>query len=204
MASSAGPSTRSVSPVVDDDLPQDYKPYVRVAKRRAQMLSKLGPGRHVSKKIKTTDELEEEKDALRALDEANEREREKARQQRTLLQEAQEVKRQKELEGESAADTLADSRCQQDGGAEASGRRCSSACPGSARAEETRERPRDRAWQDVHPEHEVDVASARVYPRPRASGTAGRTRQARNHPRGRGPTTSHRALCREFTNWRAR
>jgi ATP-dependent RNA helicase DDX41 len=70
------------------------------------MLSKLGPGRHVSKKIKTTDELEEEKDALRALDEANEREREKARQQRTLLQEAQEVKRQKELEGESAASDL--------------------------------------------------------------------------------------------------
>lgn len=102
MASSAGPSTRSASPVAaeDSDLPNDYKPYVPVAKRRAQMLSKLGPGRPMSKKIKTTEEIEEEKGALRALDEANEREREKARQQRTLLQEAQEVKKKKEMEGE--------------------------------------------------------------------------------------------------------
>ncbi|GMK59645.1 hypothetical protein CspeluHIS016_0802510 [Cutaneotrichosporon spelunceum] len=101
MVSSAGPSTRSVSPVAEDDLPKGYKPYVRVAKRRAQMLSKLGPARHLSKKIKTTEELDEEKDALRALDEANERERENARQKRTLLQEAQEVKRRKELEDAS-------------------------------------------------------------------------------------------------------
>lgn len=54
----------------------------------------------MSKKIKTSEELDEEKDAMRQLDRANEREREKARQQRTLLQEAQEVKKRKELEGE--------------------------------------------------------------------------------------------------------
>ncbi|KAL7423632.1 DEAD-box ATP-dependent RNA helicase 35 [Cryptotrichosporon argae] len=78
-------------------LPSDYKPYVPVAKRRAQLLSTLG-ARHQAKRVKTLEETEEERDPEREREEALEREREKARRERTLLQEAMEVKKRKEAE----------------------------------------------------------------------------------------------------------
>ncbi|WOO83237.1 DEAD-box ATP-dependent RNA helicase 35 [Vanrija pseudolonga] len=92
------------------DVPADYKPYVPVAKRRAQMLEKLGSTRQ-SKKIKTAEEEErEKKDAQKELEDAEEKRKETARRERTLLQEAQEVKRQKELEdaGKNAAEKEAE------------------------------------------------------------------------------------------------
>lgn len=63
------------------------------------MLEKLGSTRQ-SKKIKTAEEEErEKKDAQKELEDAEEKRKETARRERTLLQEAQEVKRQRELEG---------------------------------------------------------------------------------------------------------
>lgn len=89
--------TRSRSPDDEEDdygLPKDYKPYVPVAKRRAQLLSKLGPSA-LSRTIKSDEQAAAEKKAMRELEE----ELLKERRHRTLLQEAQEVKRRKELEG---------------------------------------------------------------------------------------------------------
>ena len=60
------------------DLPADYKPYVPVAKRRAQLRSTLTGKQQQAKKAK-----------------------EKQRRERTLMQAAQEVKEQKALAGES-------------------------------------------------------------------------------------------------------
>lgn len=82
-------------------LPEDYKPYVPVAKRRAQMLSQLG-AKHTAKKVKTQEEMEREiEEELKEQEEDEERAREKARRERTLLQAAQEVKEQRALEGVS-------------------------------------------------------------------------------------------------------
>ena len=82
-------------------VPEDYKPYVPVAKRRAQLLSRLGTRNQPKKKLKTLqDDEPDEEETRKQIEDALEREREKARRERTLLEEAQEVKRQKELEGE--------------------------------------------------------------------------------------------------------
>lgn len=92
---------RSPTPEAQDafELPEDYKPYVPVAKRRAQMLSQLG-AKHSAKKVKTQEELEKEmEEELKEQAEDEERAREKARRERTLLQAAQEVKEQRALEG---------------------------------------------------------------------------------------------------------
>ncbi|WVO14491.1 hypothetical protein L204_102126 [Cryptococcus depauperatus] len=93
-------SKRSPAPEQDDELqlPANYKPYVPVAKRRAQMLSKLG-ARHNAKKFKSQDELEKEMEQeLEEQAEDEEKAREQARTERTLLQTAQEVKERKALE----------------------------------------------------------------------------------------------------------
>lgn len=92
---------RSPTPEAQDafELPEDYKPYVPVAKRRAQMLSQLG-AKHSAKKVKTQEELEKEmEEELKEQAEDEARAREKARRERTLLQAAQEVKEQRALEG---------------------------------------------------------------------------------------------------------
>ncbi|WVQ79777.1 hypothetical protein IAT38_001877 [Cryptococcus sp. DSM 104549] len=91
---------RSPSPSQDDgfEVPADYKPYVPVAKRRAQMLSTLG-AKHQAKKVKTAEELEKEMEQeLKEQEEDAERAKEKARRERTLLQEAQEVKERRAAE----------------------------------------------------------------------------------------------------------
>jgi ATP-dependent RNA helicase DDX41 len=82
------------------DIPEDYKPYVPVAKRRAQLRSTL-TGKHNAKKSKVS--LEElQKERLVDLGEEDEAERikEQLRKERTLLQAAQEVKERKAAEGE--------------------------------------------------------------------------------------------------------
>lgn len=90
-------------------VPEDYKPYVPVAKRRAQLLSRLGNRNQPKKKLKTLqDEEPDEEETRQQIEDALEREREKVRKQRTLMEEAQEVKRQKELEGRSTAGSCAD------------------------------------------------------------------------------------------------
>jgi ATP-dependent RNA helicase DDX41 len=76
------------------DLPADYKPYVPVAKRRKQLLTKLE-----AKKNRTTEEIERDRLRREQEEEDEERAREKARRERTLLQQAQEVKERKALEG---------------------------------------------------------------------------------------------------------
>ncbi|WWD19214.1 hypothetical protein CI109_103672 [Kwoniella shandongensis] len=92
---------RSPSPGKDEEdfsIPSDYKPYVPVAKRRAQMLSQLGT-RQPAKKVKTAEELEKEmEEELKEQEEDEERAREKARRERTLLQAAQEVKERRAIE----------------------------------------------------------------------------------------------------------
>ncbi|WVQ72071.1 hypothetical protein IAR50_001615 [Cryptococcus sp. DSM 104548] len=108
---------RSPSPPQDEfELPADYKPYVPVAKRRAQLLSQLG-AKHspAAKRVKTQEELEKEvEDEIREQAEDEERAREKARRERTLLQAAQEVKERKALADaeKSAADREAEKEAQ--------------------------------------------------------------------------------------------
>nr|XP_019011649.1 ATP-dependent RNA helicase DDX41 [Kwoniella pini CBS 10737]OCF50430.1 ATP-dependent RNA helicase DDX41 [Kwoniella pini CBS 10737] len=104
---------RSPSPGGEEEmsLPDDYKPYVPVAKRRAQMLSQLGGKREIKQKVKTAEEIEKEmEEELKEQAEDEERAREKARRERTLLQAAQEVKEQQALEDakKSAADKEAE------------------------------------------------------------------------------------------------
>jgi ATP-dependent RNA helicase DDX41 len=100
---------RSESP--DTGLPSDYKPYVPVAKRRAQLLSHLG-SKHQAKKVKITEEelRKEMADEQEGIEEVEEREREKLRRERTLLQAAQEVKERKAIEDaeKSAAEISAE------------------------------------------------------------------------------------------------
>lgn len=85
----------------DFDLPSDYQPYVPVAKRRAQLRSAL-TGKHHAKKAKVSlEELHKERIVDLEEDDEEEREREKLRKERTLLQAAQEVKERRAAEGES-------------------------------------------------------------------------------------------------------
>ncbi|KAK1927172.1 P-loop containing nucleoside triphosphate hydrolase protein [Papiliotrema laurentii] len=91
------------------DLPADYKPYVPVAKRRKQLLTKLE-----AKKNRTTEEIERDRLRREQEEEDEERAREKARRERTLLQQAQEVKERKALEDatKTAADLAAEKEAQ--------------------------------------------------------------------------------------------
>ncbi|RXK42320.1 ATP-dependent RNA helicase DDX41 [Tremella mesenterica] len=93
-----------------DALPTDYKPYVPLKKRRADLLSQLG--KHKAKRVKTTEEIEAEEEHHRRESErdADEREKEKTRRDRTLLQAAQEVKERKAKENadKSAAELAAE------------------------------------------------------------------------------------------------
>ncbi|KAK4688501.1 ATP-dependent RNA helicase DDX41, partial [Tremellales sp. Uapishka_1] len=94
-------SRRRRSPPPDEndlELPADYKPYVPVAKRRAQLLSQLGT-KHAAKKIKPPEQLEKEiEEEQKEQLEEEDRLKEKVRRERTLLQEAQEVKRRRAVE----------------------------------------------------------------------------------------------------------
>ncbi|CAD6576784.1 MAG: DEAD-box ATP-dependent RNA helicase 35 [Tremellales sp. Tagirdzhanova-0007] len=108
MVATTSSRRRSVSPA--DELPLDYKPYVPVAKRRAQLISHLG-SRHMAKKVKTTEQVEQDvAEARDEFEEDEERQREKARRERTLLQAAQEVKELKAIEdaAKSAAEISAE------------------------------------------------------------------------------------------------
>ena len=92
----------SASPTKEEDdyaLPKDYKAYVPVAKRRAQMMSNLG---RQPKKAKILEEVEKEDvvDRTAEDDEEEEKAREDLRQGQTLFQAAQEVKERKAMEGE--------------------------------------------------------------------------------------------------------
>jgi ATP-dependent RNA helicase DDX41 len=95
---------RSPSPHLAEEeelLPSDYKAYVPVAKRRAQLLSTLG-SKQSAKKVKVVDPVDVEVlDERKAAEQTEERAREKARRERTLLQAAQEVKEKKALQGGS-------------------------------------------------------------------------------------------------------
>lgn len=81
-------------------MPADYKPYVPVAKRRAQLKSTLTGKQQQAKRTKVSlDELQKEVVAPEE-DGEEEKAREKLRRERTLLQAAQEVKEQRALAGE--------------------------------------------------------------------------------------------------------
>jgi ATP-dependent RNA helicase DDX41 len=82
------------------DLPADYKPYVPVAKRRAQLRSTLTGKQQQAKKAKvSTDELHRERIIQQDEDDEEEKAKEKARRERTLMQAAQEVKEKRALAG---------------------------------------------------------------------------------------------------------
>lgn len=90
---------RSPSPQYSLD-DESYEPYVPISQRRQEKLAKLSSlgvasGRHKARRIQ--EEQEEREDALKE----EERRREKARTERTLLFEAQEVQRRKAVEGMS-------------------------------------------------------------------------------------------------------
>jgi hypothetical protein len=92
--------------VDSDELPANYVPYVPVSKRRAAMMAQLGAGAGPSKRTRKVRTAEDEAELQRAMErelesekEREEREREVARKGRTLLQESQEVKRLKEIQG---------------------------------------------------------------------------------------------------------
>lgn len=90
---------RSPSPVYTfDDQDDSYEPYVPIAKRRQEKLTKLsswGINAGKSKTKKQQEEADEREDALRE----EELKKEKARKERTLLIEAQEVHLQKAAQG---------------------------------------------------------------------------------------------------------
>lgn len=93
----------NVEEEVADDyaLPADYKPYVPVAKRRAQLKSTLTSKQQQAKRPKVSvDELHRELATQQEEDNEEEKAREKLRRERTLLQAAQEVKEQRALAGE--------------------------------------------------------------------------------------------------------
>jgi ATP-dependent RNA helicase DDX41 len=86
----------------EEDIPADYKPYVPVAKRRAQLKSTLTGKQQQAKRAKVSiDELHRERIVLEDEDDEEQRAIEKLRRERTLLQAAQEVKERKALAGES-------------------------------------------------------------------------------------------------------
>lgn len=89
---------RSPSPgyKLDDD--DNYVPYVPVAQRRQEKLAKITSWTANSDRDRARrqkEEMEEQEDA----EKEEERRREKARKERTLLMEAQEVHTKKDLEG---------------------------------------------------------------------------------------------------------
>lgn len=101
----ASTSRRAKSPGIDqetsDDLPSDYKPYVPVAKRRAQLKSTLTGKQQQAKRPKVSiDELHRERIIQDDEDEKEQKAIEKLRRERTLLQAAQEVKEKRALAGE--------------------------------------------------------------------------------------------------------
>ena len=83
------------------DLPEDYKPYIPVKKRRAILLNHLGSKHSATKKLRTEEELQLEQKVLRTLEEEEQRAKETARKERTLLQAAQEVKEKQAQQGMS-------------------------------------------------------------------------------------------------------
>jgi len=86
------------------DLPVDYKPYVPVAKRRAQLKSTLTGKQQQAKKPKvSTDELHRERVIQLDEDDEEEKAKEIARRERTLMQAAQEVKEKRALAGKLVA-----------------------------------------------------------------------------------------------------
>jgi ATP-dependent RNA helicase DDX41 len=103
---------RSPSPAykLDDEANDDYEPYVPVAQRRQAKLAQLaaaagGEGIDRARAAKEKQEREEREDAEREA----ERTRERARQERTLLLEAQEVHERKRAEdAKKTADERAD------------------------------------------------------------------------------------------------
>ena len=92
-ASSSRHGSTSPNPDASYDIPEDYTPYVPVAKRRKQLLSKL------ESRKKTAEEIERDRLERLREEEDEERQREKARRERTLLQQAQEVKERKAQQG---------------------------------------------------------------------------------------------------------
>jgi ATP-dependent RNA helicase DDX41 len=102
----ASSSRRDRSPGTGDggeeDIPADYKPYVPVAKRRAQLKSTLTGKQQQAKRAKVSiDELHRERIVQEDEDDEEQKAIEKLRRERTLLQAAQEVKEKKALAGES-------------------------------------------------------------------------------------------------------
>jgi ATP-dependent RNA helicase DDX41 len=102
-------SAASRSPVANTyEVPADYKPYVPVAKRRAQLLKTLG--NRSAKRIKTSDDDDQAVPPSHAdqLD-ADEQARELARRERTLLQAAIDMRERKQAEevGKSKAELAA-------------------------------------------------------------------------------------------------
>jgi ATP-dependent RNA helicase DDX41 len=86
----------SPSPVYNlDDQDDSYEPYVPIAKRRQDQISKLGINARKPKTKRQQEEADEREDALKE----EELRREKARKERTLLIEAQEVHLQKAAQG---------------------------------------------------------------------------------------------------------
>jgi ATP-dependent RNA helicase DDX41 len=109
MATTLTSNRRQRSPSAEEELelPADYKPYVPVAKRRAQLLSQLTGAKQaqqvkrvktVIEDIKDVDFEETEKQEAEA-EAVEEKLRDKARRERTLLHEAQDVKKKKAAEG---------------------------------------------------------------------------------------------------------
>ena len=76
------------------DIENVVSTYVPVAKRRAQLRDKLQ-----SKRVRTTQDIQREAEQKLQEEADEERQREKARRERTLLQQAQEVKERKAKEG---------------------------------------------------------------------------------------------------------
>ncbi len=107
MIAAANTRRRSVSP--EDAILADYKPYVPVAKRRAQLLTHLGT-KHQAKKVRAEELQRKIANDPDDDDDEEERQREKARRERTLLQAAQEVKEKKAIEDaeKSAAEISAE------------------------------------------------------------------------------------------------
>ena len=125
MAASPSPQ-RATSPGggAEDDyaLPADYKPYVPVAKRRAQLLASIGRGGLKRARLNGSEGADGDDIAVagssssaaarstETQEDIESKAREKARRERTLLQAAQEVKERKEQEDrdKTAADLQAE------------------------------------------------------------------------------------------------
>lgn len=118
---SAQDETTGAEPGDDYALPADYKPYVPVAKRRAQLLASVGRGSLAKRARLAGSEGVDPSDTSGAGPSTNtstsqedleSKAREKARRERTLLQAAQEVKERKEQEDKDK--TAADLQAEQD------------------------------------------------------------------------------------------